>query len=109
MKRPPGIDKRVVDVLTSLGSDPNREHPVEFFLYFPEEYQAYAVAAELSNLSFNTIVSYSENGDDWLCFAVKALKPTTDRLVELGNWMEELAEKYNGHYDGWGTPVIPDD
>lgn len=38
-------EKAALDNLDALGSDTERDHPVEFFLYVPEESQAYSVAA----------------------------------------------------------------
>ncbi len=106
MSIPEGADKKVIENLEMLGSDMERDHPVEFFLYFPDEQKANIVAAELMNLQFEVSVSYAEIKDEWLCFAIKKIKPSTERMVELSNYLRELAEKNDGNYDGWGTPVI---
>lgn len=99
-------EKAALDNLNVFGSDTERDHPMEFFLYFPEELQAYSAAAQLFNLQFKVNVSFSKSSKDWLCFATKEIKPTSDRMGQLSNFLEKLAEENGGFYDGWGTPII---
>lgn len=99
-------DKVAVDNLHALGTDTSKNHPVEFFLYFPTEWDACVAASKLMNLQFSAMVQYSEFADEWLCLATKEIKPTSKRLVELRDFMEMLAAGGNGNYDGWGTPVM---
>lgn len=90
----------------ALGVGPDQNRPMEFFLYFPTEWDAYVAASQLMNLQFNTSVNYSDHSDEWLCLAKKEVKPNSERLVELGNFLEKLAAGNNGNYDGWGTIVL---
>lgn len=101
-------DKAAINNLEMLGSDTERDHPFEFFLYFPDEWNAYAAAAHLFNLQFRVSVSFSEITDDWLCLATKDIKPTTGRILGLSRFLEKLADDNKGEYDGWGTPVLND-
>lgn len=102
-------DQAALNHLLMMGSETKTIQPVDFFLYFPEEYQAYSTAAELFNLQFQVSVSYSESSENWLCLATKPLKPTSERLEDLGSFLEKLALAYNGNYDGWGTPLSQDE
>lgn len=99
-------DRAAVENLHALGTDTSKDHPVEFFLYFPTEWDACIAASQLMNLQFSTSVQYSEHSDQWLCLATKKIMPTSERLIELGNFLEKLALAHDGDYDGWGTPVI---
>lgn len=99
-------DQTAITHFKALGGDSQQDHPVEFFLYFTTEWDAYVVAAQLMNLQFSTTVDYTKNSDQWLCLATKKMTPTTERLLELGNDMERIANSNNGDYDGWGTPVF---
>jgi hypothetical protein len=99
-------DQAAVYNFEALAGDTQKDHPVEFFLYFPTEWDAYVATSQLLNLQFSTSVHYSESADEWLCMAAKEIKPTSKRLTELGNFMETLANGNNGNYDGWGTPVV---
>lgn len=102
-------EKAALNQLERFGTDTERDHPMEFFLYFPSELNAYKAAAQLFNLQFQVRVGFSESAGDWLCLTTKEIKPTSDRILELSNFMEQLAEANNGVYDGWGTPVISQD
>ncbi len=98
-------DEAAVNNLKVLGSDNQKAQPVEFFLYFPSEWDAYIVMSQLMNLQFSTSVQYSKEFDQWLCLAQKEIIPTTERLIEMGDFLEKLATGNNGNYDGWGTAV----
>jgi regulator of RNase E activity RraB len=101
------IDREVIKNMRLWNSDIESEREVAFYFYFPEEYQAHHAAAKLINLQFETVVSYSEYGDHWLCLATKSMAVSTERLSDLRNWMVELAKKYDGKYDGWETAIEP--
>ncbi|HET6527385.1 MAG TPA: ribonuclease E inhibitor RraB [Balneolaceae bacterium] len=109
MKPPSDADSIAISKIEDFGLSFEKEQEMEFFFYFPEEHQAYSVAAELSNFHFKASVSYSEHSDQWLCFATKTINATSERLSELRNWFEALAEQHEGEYDGWGTGMILDD
>lgn len=102
-------DKAAVKNFEMWAGNPRENHPVEFFLYFSTEWDAYVVKSQLMNLQFSTSVQYSNYSDQWLCLATKEISPTSERLIELGNFFEELASAHNGNYDGWGTPVFNPD
>lgn len=102
-------DKAAVANFLALGGDTNRVQPMEFFLYFPTEWDAYVAASQLMNLQFRISVSYSDHSEEWLCLATKKVKPKSERLIELGNFLEKLAAGNNGNYDGWGTIVLGND
>lgn len=110
MKNPKGIDRLALSNLEEeLGFTLEGEKPVDFYFYFPEEYQAHHAAAELINLQFDTEVSFSEYGNQWLCLANKKMNITSRRLVDLRSWMEDFAERLGGEYDGWGTMIEPEE
>lgn len=98
-------DQGNIDSFIELGGDVQEEYPVEFFLYFPSEWDAYVATSQLMNLQFATSVHYFKSADEWLCLATKEIKPTSERLTELTHFMETLADGNNGNYDGWGTRV----
>lgn len=99
-------DQTAVYDFEAFNDNVQKDLPVEFFLYFPTEWDAYIATSQLVNLQFSTSVHYSKSADEWLCLATKEIEPTSERLTELGSFMETLANGNNGNYDGWGTPVI---
>ena len=105
MKRPKGIDKAAIQNITKLGGDLDRKRHVDFFIYFPTENDAVNAEVELINLQFETFVNKSPFDNKWCCSASKKMIVSSERLEDIGNWLEKLAEKNNGNYDGWGTEV----
>lgn len=103
------VEQMAVNNIETPEGDLDIEQPMEFFLYFSTECDAYVTKSCLMNLQFDTSVHYSESSDNWLCLAKKEIKPTKDRLLELKNFFDRLARAKNGRYDGWGTTVVSED
>lgn len=103
------VEQMAVNNIETPDGDPDVPQSMEFFLYFPTEWDAYVTKSCLMNLQFDTSVHYSESSDNWLCLAKKRIKPTKGRLLELKNFFDRLATAKNGSYDGWGTTVISED
>ncbi|MDZ7683571.1 MAG: ribonuclease E inhibitor RraB [Fodinibius sp.] len=92
--------------IKAQGIDPDQPYAVEFFLYFDEEWNAYVAATQLMNLQFQVNVNSLGGPEKWLCLAKKKLKPTSERLVEVSNFMEDVADANSGNYDGWSTSIL---
>ena len=105
MKGSNNIDKKVVDSITKFGGNVEKARHVDFFLYFNNEYDATCVEIELKNLGFETEVNKNSYNDTWGCYAHKKMKVATGRIIDIGNWLEVLAKKHNGIYDGWGSEI----
>ena len=99
-------DKRVLELLTELGSDANIPYHVSFWMYFPKEEQAYKVAAELGKQKFEVEVSPPLDGyDKWLCLAFRQLVPRFATIDRLRKRLTELTTRYGGEFDGWEMEV----
>lgn len=112
MKQPYNIDQLALENLEEkLGFTLEGERTVHFYFYFTEEHQSHHAAATLTNLhlQFDTEISYSDYRDQWLCLAMKNLNMTSERLMNLRSWMEDLAQQNGGEYDGWETMLEPED
>ncbi len=99
------VEQMAVNNIKTPKGDPEVAQSMEFYLYFPTEWDAYVTKSCLMNLQFDASVHYSESSQDWMCVAKKEIKPTKDRFLELKNFFERLARAKNGNYDGWGTVV----
>jgi regulator of RNase E activity RraB len=100
-------DRQVIAQLRQAGSDLSRPHPIEFFLYFPDEAAASAAAAELAGQGFGQRIERAARGPAWLLFLTRSMPPEEARLVALRRELEAVAARHGGEYDGWGTPVVP--
>lgn len=102
------IDQTALNKLEGKGLEIEGERNVDFYFYFPDELHAHQAGAALQNLQFKTYVCFSEYGNNWLCLATKNIAMSSQRLTELRNWMQDLAERYGGEYDGWETMLDPE-
>lgn len=100
MNHPDDIDLFEVERIFDLSGDSKKVRYVDFFLYFPTELDATNVEIELINLQFETEVNKNLYNNQWCCHANKKMVATEERLVDIGNWLEHLAEVNNGKYDG---------
>lgn len=106
---PPGDgDAMTLDELAHAGSDLTREHNIEFFLYFPDEPAARAVAGQLQDEGVLVEVSRAADGSDWLCLVKRRMIPELAGLRGLRERLTAVANAYHGEYDGWGTEVEDD-
>jgi hypothetical protein len=103
----PGPDAWVLSKLRQAGSDLNKAHPIEFFLYFPSSEAADRVAAKLESQGFTVKSGVNpKSKDQWSVAATKSLVPELAEMVRLRSTLGELAATEHGSYDGWGTEVV---
>jgi regulator of RNase E activity RraB len=98
-------DKSVIEQLREAGSDLSKPHPIEFFLYLPNEDAARRVAEKVAALGFAVGVEVTATGDQWLVQARKTMVPDEAELVRLHQVFDDLVAPENGEYDGWGASV----
>jgi regulator of RNase E activity RraB len=105
-KKELGPDQQVLDQLSAAGSNLERPHPIEFFLYFPTEELANRAASEIKAEGFNVKVELGADKSSWLCLATRQMTPRYEDLTRIRKRFDEIARKFQGEYDGWGTPVV---
>lgn len=100
-------DADVISQLRKAGSDLNKTHPVEFFLYFPTEDAARRVGDALFALGFTPAVRPASSGSlDWLVLATRKMVPSVELMRELRRDLSTLSAAEGGEYDGWGTSLV---
>jgi hypothetical protein len=99
-------DDQILKQLSAAGSDLSKAHPVELFLYFPDETRAAAALEALTVEGYTGRVERAAMGPGWLCFATKQVVPSHAAMVAIRDRMTALALAGDGEYDGWGTPVV---
>ena len=103
-----GFHKEVLEQLRASGSDMNRPHTFEFFLYLRTEPDAETAAQRLRESRFEAQVFPSGSGNGWLCRAGITLVPILSSLNEIGRFFEQLAAALEGEFDGWECAVVPE-
>jgi diamine N-acetyltransferase len=99
-------DAATLAELRRAGSDLERSHEIEFFLYLPDRAAADLVAEQLTAEGFRVEVRSGGGGDDWLCLASREMTPKVDELRRLRRHLTAVAESRDGAYDGWGATVV---
>jgi len=84
-------------------STPGVPHVVEHFLYFRDQSIADTALAELHRNDFQTEAGPSAAGTKWLVLARHEIIPSEDSIASTRAFMEALASKNGGEYDGWGA------
>lgn len=100
------------DALRKLASISNigEVHWISHYLYLPTETAGKCVADELSMQGFvvdDRMDPY--DGSSWLVLAKRRMTPTEDAIAEARTFLEAIAARYNGEYDGWEVDVQPSD
>ena len=92
--------------MEKAGSNLSKPHDIEFFLYFPTEELANQAAEEVKKEGCSVKVELGADESAWLCFATKRMIPKHAELMRLRKRFNDIAFKYQGEYDGWGTGVV---
>jgi hypothetical protein len=95
----------VVTQLKRSGSNVQRPHKFDFYLYLPTEAEANRAAQALGAQGLSTQVRRAAKGSTWLCLASGVYVPDGPKLTELGHLFSSLAEKHRGEFDGWEAEV----
>ena len=99
-------DAKVLAQLKQAGSNLEKLHPIEFFLYFPSSEAAERAAAKVRDSGFAAIVKRAAKGSEFLVLATKTMVPTEAELINIRKEFGALTRVEKGEYDGWGTPIV---
>lgn len=99
-------DAATLGELARAGSNLEKRHEMEFFLYLPNQSAAEEVAGQLSNEGFQVEVQPGESPPEYLCLATRSMSPELGELHRLRRYLTAVAESRDGAYDGWGATVV---
>ena len=104
-------DLAVLNRLEELGSDMTKPHKVDFFLYFKSEENARSAVREIEDDGFSVNLRRAEAAwwkrllgkTVWSCRAMKSFVPAKEAILKASADFEEIAQRFDGEYDGWGA------
>ena len=99
MDDPREADARVLEHLTSLGSNPSVPREVRHFFYVAERADAGHVAGTLAREGWAT--SVEECDEAWLVVATHLHSLSPALVDRTRTRFETLAAEHHAHYDGW--------
>ena len=100
-------DEAVISQLKNAGSNLSKPHKIDFFLYFGDEIAATNVKdiIQKENPSDSMAVEKSAQGNGFVLQLQRIIVPDLSVLQDVRIRFNELAQKYGGRYDGWGTEI----
>ena len=98
-------DSAVIDLMTRYHSDLTKSRRIYFYLYFPNERNAFVAKCELAANGFSVEMDRSASDSQWLCLASKEMIADDRELTKLRRYFTKLAESLHGNYDGWETEM----
>ncbi len=95
------------DVLRRMeagGDDLTRPRDVDFTVVFPSEDAASQFAKLFRDRGHRTSVAFSEvvKNCPWDVVVVKNMVPSYEGITEFENILQDVADVFGGHNDGWG-------
>lgn len=92
-------------LLKSTRSNLKESHKLDFYFYFPTQYEARAANIDLIMEGLTADVKPAAMGNNWLCLASMQIVPDVVELNKLGKKFETIAAMHNGEYDGWESDI----
>ncbi|MBN2425781.1 MAG: ribonuclease E inhibitor RraB [Calditrichaceae bacterium] len=102
-KIPEDRDGSVLRLMKNHGADFSKKRSVDFFFYFKDETSANLAKAALQELDLEVEITDNGKNNEWLCLATTKLNLGYNTLIKYRKKFEQIAEKFNGEYDGWET------
>jgi hypothetical protein len=88
-----------------LGLDLKQSQPVEHFFYFHKQDSAQQAARKLRAEGYAAEATPRPTESNWLVLARGRMVPAVELISRIQNRMDQIAASFDGHYDGWGTPL----
>ncbi|MEX1002381.1 MAG: ribonuclease E inhibitor RraB [Crocinitomicaceae bacterium] len=102
------INKQMVKLMNNMGDDLSKERPVYHWIYFDTKEDMQKFIAQIIDLDYKVESHfYDENSSlaPYSVIIVKADKVDHEHVDNLSLPLLDLANQYNGFYDGWETPL----
>ena len=99
---------KVVNALKEAGANFDKLHSIEhhFYCYSEAGYnQVITLGENLGYMPANEGKDEDENGIFWQLDLIKKSKPDIESIEKQVIEIEDIAEKSNADYDGWGTEI----
>jgi uncharacterized protein (TIGR01619 family) len=100
-------DQKVVEALRNAGDNLTKSRQVNHWAYFKSELEMKSFKTEIQKIGFK-IQAFGKIEHDSTPFEIqfwKTDKVDLDSINPITSSLRELANKYNGSYDGWETSV----
>jgi regulator of RNase E activity RraB len=100
----PNAGSFILEQLKESGSELDQKHEVTFWLYFPDKESADQAARRADAAGLHPEISppaKDGTNSNWLCLLTCAHIPDESILDGIGEFCAELADDFEGKFDGW--------
>ena len=102
------MNRRVIINLEKNGDNLTKERMVDHWIYFETENDLQNYISEIEKQNFKVISSEKNKDNIYVLNVGRVDKVDFNSVNDYTLYLWELADKYNGSYDGWGCPVEKD-
>lgn len=100
-------NNRLLQLLEEQGDQPYVPRKITYYLYFETPADRTAAVQEVKNSDFEVELSdETEGANPYKLTLAKDSKADEETIYLITEMLVQLAQKYNGTYDGWETQVV---
>jgi regulator of RNase E activity RraB len=99
------LDRHILRLLKKRGSNLNKPHAVEFYVYFKTKTSALKARSLIRKKDFHVELLTDSSGKRWICLSIREMIPRYPAIQTMKKKLSSLAKPFGGHCDGWGTQV----
>jgi len=90
--------------MAAQGKDLTKARNIDFTVVFAHASSAEQFAEHFRELGYAASVRETATEEDfpWDVIVVKHMVPTYEGITDFGNLLQSVADRWNGHNDGWG-------
>jgi hypothetical protein len=104
MKYPDDANGDALRRMEAKGDDLSRPRDIEFTVVFPNENTAKQFADHVCSLGCAASAELTGTVEDcpWDVIVAKRMVPSHEEICAFENWLQDVADTFGGHNDGWG-------
>ncbi len=104
MQFPADDNGQMLAEMAAAGVDLSQVHPVDFFILFEQQNDAERFAKEIAGdeLAPQTKLGRCPDTGVWEVLTTVKMVPEHTLLGQTEQYLESIANQYNGYGDGWG-------
>lgn len=99
------FDRHILKLLKKRGSNLNKPHAIEYYVYFKTKSSAVKARARIRKKGFHVELLTDSSAKRWVCLSIREMLPRYQAIQTVKTKLNTLAKPFGGHCDGWGTQV----
>jgi Regulator of ribonuclease activity B len=97
--------RRLLRILKKKGTDPRKNHAIEFYVYFSAKASALKARAVLKKKRFHVELLRDSSSRRWICLSIAEMLPAHRAILRVQRELGALVKPMGGVCEGWGTQM----